>query len=47
MSLTLVFTCHVCVCVSLQVRPVDSEGKPVGDKAYVRTGLIGFLGPVS
>ena len=32
---------------SLQVHPLGSSGQPVGDKLYVRTGLLGFLGPVS
>ena len=30
-----------------QVHPLGSSGNPVGDKLYVRTGLLGFLGPVS
>ena len=27
------------------MRPESEEGKPVGDTDYVRTGLLGFLGP--
>ncbi len=36
--------CRVCV---LQVTPLDSNGQPHGEHQFVRTGLIGFLGPVS
>ena len=31
----------------LQVNPVHSDGRPLGDTTFVRTGLLGFLGPVS
>ena len=27
--------------------PVHSDGRPLGDGTFVRTGLLGFLGPVS
>ena len=32
---------------TFQVHPLGSGGVPIGDKLYVRTGLLGFLGPVS
>lgn len=32
---------------TFQVQPLMADGRPLGDKLYVRTGLIGFLGPVS
>ena len=31
---------------TFQVQPLTSDGRPHGDKQYIRTGLIGFLGPV-
>lgn len=31
----------------MQVQPLQSDGRQAGDKMYVRTGLLGFLGPVS
>jgi len=31
----------------MQVNPVHSDGRPLGDTTFVRTGLLGFLGPVS
>lgn len=30
----------------LQVIPVNSAGSPVGDVPFVRSGLLGFVGPV-
>ncbi|XP_070185588.1 disco-interacting protein 2 homolog C-like isoform X1 [Littorina saxatilis] len=30
---------------TFQVQPLTADGQPLGDKLYVRTGLIGFLGP--
>ena len=36
----------ICIC-SMQVNPVHSDGRPLGDTSFVRTGLLGFLGPVS
>jgi len=30
----------------MQVGPTHSDGRPLGDGTFVRTGLIGFLGPV-
>lgn len=35
------------VMVYFQVQPLHSDGRLAADKMYVRTGLIGFLGPVS
>ena len=32
---------------TFQVQPLMADSRPLGDKLYVRTGLIGFLGPVS
>lgn len=32
---------------TFQVQPLMADGRLLGDKLYVRTGLIGFLGPVS
>jgi len=31
----------------MQVSPTHSDGRPLGDGTFVRTGLIGFLGPVN
>lgn len=28
-----------------RVRPLDSDGDPIGEEHYVRSGLLGFLGP--
>ncbi|CAH2035027.1 unnamed protein product, partial [Iphiclides podalirius] len=28
-----------------RVRPLDSDGEPIGEEHYVRSGLLGFLGP--
>ncbi|CAH1788578.1 unnamed protein product [Owenia fusiformis] len=28
-----------------KIQPLGSDGKPLGEKTYVRTGLLGFLGP--
>lgn len=30
---------------TFQVQPLRSDGRPIGDKLFVRTGLLGFLGP--
>lgn len=30
----------------LQVIPVNSSGSPVGEVPFVRSGLLGFVGPV-
>ncbi|XP_076441207.1 disco-interacting protein 2 homolog C-like isoform X3 [Babylonia areolata] len=30
---------------TFQIQPLMADGRPLGDKLYVRTGLIGFLGP--
>lgn len=30
----------------LQVIPLNSAGSPVGDVPFVRSGLLGFVGPV-
>ena len=30
-----------------KVTPIHSNGRPVGEQSFVRTGLLGFLGPVS
>lgn len=30
-----------------KVQPQHPDGTIIGDKQYVRTGLLGFLGPVS
>ncbi|XP_029658229.1 disco-interacting protein 2 homolog C isoform X8 [Octopus sinensis] len=30
---------------TFQVQPLRSDGRPIGDKMFVRTGLLGFLGP--
>ena len=35
----------VCVCVCLQVYPVSASGGLVSEYAFVRTGLLGFIGP--
>jgi len=37
----------VIACNALQVSPVHSDGRPLSDTMFVRTGLLGFLGPVS
>ena len=29
-----------------KVSPVTNDGRSVGENAFVRTGLLGFLGPV-
>lgn len=34
------------VLLVLQVIPVNSAGSPVGDVPFVRSGLLGFVGPV-
>ncbi len=31
----------------LQVIPINSGGTPIGDVPFTRTGLLGFVGPVS
>ncbi|XP_035437501.1 disco-interacting protein 2 isoform X16 [Spodoptera frugiperda] len=28
-----------------RVRPLDADGEPIGEEHYVRSGLLGFLGP--
>lgn len=28
-----------------EVRPLDADGEPIGEEFYVRSGLLGFLGP--
>lgn len=28
-----------------KVRPLDADGEPIGEEFYVRSGLLGFLGP--
>ena len=30
---------------TFKVRPEDEEGKTIGEAEFVRTGLLGFLGP--
>ncbi|KAL5005649.1 hypothetical protein ScPMuIL_016807 [Solemya velum] len=30
---------------TFQVQPLQGDGRPLGDNLYVRTGLLGFLGP--
>jgi hypothetical protein len=30
----------------IQVNPVHSDGRLLGENVFVRTGLLGFLGPV-
>lgn len=35
----------LCVCVCLQVYPVSSSGGLISEYAFVRTGLLGFIGP--
>ncbi|XP_071149893.1 disco-interacting protein 2 homolog C-like isoform X1 [Mytilus edulis] len=30
---------------TFQIQPLNNDGRPIGDKLYVRTGLLGFLGP--
>lgn len=32
---------------TFKVLPLQSDGTPLGDAEYVRSGLLGFLGPVS
>lgn len=27
--------------------PLHADGRPIGDVCYIRTGLLGFLGPVN
>ena len=34
-------------CINMQVTPVDSNHQAISDDYFVRTGLLGFLGPVS
>lgn len=29
----------------LQVQPLGTDGKPISDAEYTRSGLLGFLGP--
>lgn len=31
---------------TFRVQPLGSDGKPIGDAEYTRSGLLGFLGPV-
>jgi hypothetical protein len=31
---------------AFRVQPLGSDGKPIGDAEYTRSGLLGFLGPV-
>lgn len=33
------------MCVCLQVYPVSSSGGLISEYAFVRTGLLGFIGP--
>ena len=35
--------CNVCV----KVIPVNTSGAPIGEIPFVRSGLLGFVGPVS
>lgn len=28
-----------------RVRPLDADGETIGEESYVRSGLLGFLGP--
>jgi len=32
---------------TFRVQPLGSDGKPIGEAEYTRSGLLGFLGPVS
>ena len=32
---------------TFKVQPLGGDSKPIGDHTFVRTGLLGFLGPVS
>ena len=32
---------------TFKVLPLQSDGTPLGEAEYVRSGLLGFLGPVS
>ena len=32
---------------TFRVRPLRADGTSLGDQDYVRSGLLGFLGPVS
>lgn len=40
-----IFTSCLCGCV--QVIPVNANGVPIGEIPFVRSGLLGFVGPVS
>jgi len=31
---------------TFRVQPLGSDGKPIGEAEYTRSGLLGFLGPV-
>lgn len=35
------------VCRRVQVIPVNANGVPIGEIPFVRSGLLGFVGPVS
>lgn len=41
--LSLAHIYHFCV----QVIPVNANGVPIGEIPFVRSGLLGFVGPVS
>lgn len=43
--LLVVYLLSVCRCV--QVIPVNLNGVPIGEIPFVRSGLLGFVGPVS
>lgn len=32
---------------TFRVQPLQSDGKPLGETEFTRSGLLGFLGPVS